>query len=99
LFYRYRHLDDFGAPETTFLATAFWRAEALVCVGRLQEAQEALLTLRTYANSLGLYSEDVGLDGSQWGNFPQTYSHVGLMTATARLARRLDLPFFEDQPQ
>lgn len=99
LFYRYRHLDDFGAPETTFLATAFWRAEALVCVGRLQEAQEALLALRGYANALGLYSEDLGVDGSQWGNFPQTYSHVGLMTATARLAHRLDLPFFEDQPQ
>jgi glucoamylase len=41
-----------------------------------------------------LFSEDVTADGSQWGNFPQTYSHVGLMNAVYRIARKLDRPIF-----
>jgi GH15 family glucan-1,4-alpha-glucosidase len=94
LFYRYVHEDDFGRSQATFLATAFWYVEALACVGRLSEAMEALERLLTYANHLGLFSEDVTLDGSQWGNFPQTYSHVGLMNAVYRIARKLDRPIF-----
>jgi GH15 family glucan-1,4-alpha-glucosidase len=94
LFYRYVHEDDFGRPQATFLATAFWYVEALACVGRLTEATEALERLLTYSNHLGLFSEDVTLDGSQWGNFPQTYSHVGLMNAVYRIARKLDRPIF-----
>jgi len=94
LFYRYRHDDDFGAPETTFLVTGFWRAEALACLGLLDEAEDAIRRLLACGNHLGLLSEDVSSDGSQWGNFPQTYSHVGLMNAVSRLARRLDRPFF-----
>jgi GH15 family glucan-1,4-alpha-glucosidase len=94
LFYRYVHEDDFGRPQATFLATAFWYVEALACVGRLSEAVEALERLLTYSNHLGLFSEDVTLDGSQWGNFPQTYSHVGLMNAVYRIARKLDRPIF-----
>ena len=75
LFYRYVHEDDFGKPQSSFLATAFWHVEALACVGRVREAVEALEHLLQYSNHLGLFSEDVTLDGSQWGNFPQTYSH------------------------
>jgi GH15 family glucan-1,4-alpha-glucosidase len=41
-----------------------------------------------------LFSEDVTPDGSQWGNFPQAYSHVGLMNAVFRIARKLDRPIF-----
>lgn len=94
LFYRYVHEDDFGKPQATFLATAFWYVETLACVGRVSEAIEALERLLTYSNHLGLFSEDVTLDGSQWGNFPQTYSHVGLMNAVYRIARKLDRPIF-----
>jgi GH15 family glucan-1,4-alpha-glucosidase len=94
LFYRYVHEDDFGKPQATFLATAFWYVESLACVGRTSEAIEALERLLTYSNHLGLFSEDVTLDGSQWGNFPQTYSHVGLMNAVYRIARKLDRPIF-----
>jgi glucoamylase len=47
-----------------------------------------------YANHLGIFSEDVGLDGSQWGNFPQTYSHVGLINAVFRISKKLDRPIF-----
>ena len=95
LFYRYLHKDDFGKPKTTFLVTAFWHVEALACVGRVQEAVDQFTQLMQYSNHLGLLSEDVDAsDGSQWGNFPQAYSHVGLMNAAYRIAKKLDLPVF-----
>jgi GH15 family glucan-1,4-alpha-glucosidase len=88
LFYRYKHLDDFGMPETTFLVCAFWYVDALACVGRVDDARKVLDELLKHANHLGIFSEDVGLDGSQWGNFPQTYSHVGLINAAFRIAKK-----------
>jgi len=94
LFFRYVHPDDFGRPQATFVGTAFWYVEALACVGRVDEAIAAVEGLLRHANHLGLFSEDVDLDGGQWGNFPQTYSHVGLMNAVYRIARRLDQPIF-----
>ncbi len=94
LFFRYLHADDFGKPQATFLGTAFWYVEALACVGRIDEAMAAVESLLGHANHLGLFSEDVDLHGGQWGNFPQTYSHVGLMNAVYRIARRLDQPIF-----
>ena len=72
LFFRYKHEDDFGMPETTFLICAFWYVEALACVGRLDEAIEVFEELVQYGNHLGLLSEDVHeTNGSQWGNFPR----------------------------
>ena len=72
LFYRYKHQDDFGEPETTFLICGFWYVEALACVGRLNEAIAAFEKLEGFSNHVGLLSEDVNeKDGSQWGNFPQ----------------------------
>lgn len=95
LFYRYKHKDDFGVPETTFLICAFWYIEALACVGRLDEAVEGFETLIKYCNHLQLFSEDVDQKtGSQWGNFPQAYSHVGLMNAAFRIGKKLDKPSF-----
>ncbi len=95
LFYRYKHVDDFGEPETTFLICAFWYVEALACVGRLDEAIEYFENLISYSNHVGLLSEDVKeADGSMWGNFPQAYSHVGLLNAATRIARKLDRPDF-----
>jgi len=95
LFYRYKHEDDFGIPETTFLICAFWYVEALACVGRIDESIEYFEKLLQYANHLGLLSEDVdSKTGSQWGNFPQAYSHVGLMNAAYRISKKLDHPVF-----
>lgn len=94
LFYRYIHDDDFGKPETTFLVCAFWYAEALASTGKVDEAVSTIEKLLEYSNHLGLFSEDAGRDGSQWGNFPQTYSHVGLMNAIYRIAAKLDRPVF-----
>jgi len=95
LFYRYLHMDDFGMPETTFLICAFWYVEALACVGRVDEAAETFENIMQYSNHLGLFSEDVdAATGSQWGNFPQAYSHVGLVNAAYRIATKLDAPDF-----
>ena len=95
LFYRYKHEDDFGAPESTFLICAYWYIEALATVGRLQEAVECFENLNQYSNHLGLLSEDVdSATGSQWGNFPQAYSHVGQVNAAYRIAKKLDRPNF-----
>ena len=95
LFYRYRHSDDFGRPKTTFLICAFWYVEALACVGRLDEAIKEFESLLQYSNHLLLFSEDIDEEtGSQWGNFPQAYSHVGLMNAAYRIAIKLDNPVF-----
>jgi len=90
LFYRYKHYDDFGFPESTFLVCAFWYVDALACVGRVDDAIRNLDQLLTFSNHLGIFSEDATTDGSQWGNFPQTYSHVGLINAACRIGRKLD---------
>ena len=97
LFYRYLEADDFGMPEATFLICGFWYAEALACVGRIDDAMEAFEELSSKANHLGLLSEDVDAsDGSMWGNFPQAYSHVGLVNAAARINSRRNQPGFLD---
>jgi glucoamylase len=90
LFYRYKHYDDFGFPESTFLVCAFWYVDALACVGRVDDAIRNLDELLQFSNHLGIFSEDATIDGSQWGNFPQTYSHVGLINAACRISRKLD---------
>ncbi|MET3112654.1 GH15 family glucan-1,4-alpha-glucosidase [Pedobacter sp. CG_S7] len=95
LFYRYKHNDDFGKPKTTFLICAFWYVEALACVGRIDDAIREFESLIEFGNHLNLFSEDIDeKDGSQWGNFPQAYSHVGLMNAAHRIAIKLDRPVF-----
>lgn len=97
LFYRYLHKDDFGRPKSTFLVCSFWYVEALACVGRLEETQDVFKQLLSFGNHLMLFSEDVDdEDGSQWGNFPQAYSHVGLVNAVYRIAIKLDNPTFFD---
>jgi len=95
LFYRYKYADDFGKPKTTFLICAFWYVEALAAVGRTDDAIREFESLLQFSNHLLLFSEDVDeVDGSQWGNFPQAYSHVGLMNAAYRIAMKLDRPIF-----
>jgi GH15 family glucan-1,4-alpha-glucosidase len=67
----------------------------LACVGRLDEAIKYFENLLSYSNHVGLLSEDVkASDGSMWGNFPQAYSHVGLLNAATRIAHKLDKPSF-----
>lgn len=87
--YRYLHNDDFGKPETTFLVCTFWYIETLACMDRLDEAIILFNKVSERANHLGLFSEDIeSITGNQWGNFPQTYSHVGLVNAAHKLSQK-----------
>ena len=88
---RYSAPDDFGTPHAAFTVCTFWLVEALAILGRTDEARELFEYLLSLHNGLGLYSEDILPDTlEQSGNFPQTYSHVGLINAAFRLSRRWD---------
>lgn len=95
LFYRYRHADDFGLPEVAFLVCGFWYVRALAVVGRIDDAIHTFEQLLSYSNHVGLLSEDVDpVSGSQWGNCPQTYSHVGVINCAFDIWKKLDRPAF-----
>jgi GH15 family glucan-1,4-alpha-glucosidase len=88
---RYSSPDDFGMPTAAFTVCTFWLVEALAIIGRTDEARDLFERLLSLDNGLGLYSEDILPDTlEQTGNFPQTYSHVGLINAAFRLSRRWD---------
>jgi GH15 family glucan-1,4-alpha-glucosidase len=85
---RYVEADDFGEPGSAFLVCTFWYIEALASVGRREEALALFENVLTHRNHLGLLPEDIAPDtGALWGNFPQTYSQVGLISAAMRLSR------------
>ena len=67
----------------------FWYVECLARAGRLDEAQLAFEMMLTYANHLGLYSEQIGPNGELLGNFPQAFTHLGLISAAISLDRQL----------
>lgn len=90
LMYRYLHHDGLGGTEATFTACGFWYAEALARLGFRDEAREVFENLLSHANHLGLLSEDIDpITGEQWGNFPQTYSHVGVINAAFAISPML----------
>jgi GH15 family glucan-1,4-alpha-glucosidase len=85
--FRYGHEDDFGRPETAFIVCTFWYIDALAALGRRDEARALFETLLRCRNSLGLLSEDIDPATHRlWGNFPQTYSMVGLINSAVRLS-------------
>ena len=87
LLYRYRGDDGIeGGAEGTFLLCTFWLAEALAVTGRPDEAEVVLRRAATHANDLGLLAEQVGPDGQLLGNFPQAFSHLGLVLAAQAVA-------------
>ncbi len=89
--YRYRVADDFGRPRTAFTACTFWHIDALARIGRVEEARAMFEDVLAHRNRLGLLSEDIDTTtGELWGNFPQTYSMVGIINAANRLSRRWD---------
>ena len=84
---RYEAPDDFGKPETAFNICTFWRLDALAKTGRKDEARAIFETMLAARNHLGLLSEDTHpVTGEMWGNFPQTYSMVGIINAAMRLS-------------
>jgi len=85
---RYDAADDFGAPTVSFAVCTFWYVDALAAVGRVEEAREMFEKLLALRNPAGLLSEDIDpATGELWGNFPQTYSLVGIIISAMRLSR------------
>jgi len=92
--FRYEAEDDIGRPETSFIVCSFWYVDALTTAGRRDEARALFDELMAKRNSLGLLSEDIDpRSGELWGNFPQTYSMVGLINAAMRLSKSWEEAF------
>ena len=85
---RYAKEDDFGAPETAFNICTFWLIDALARSDRKDEARELFTTMLGHTTASGLLSEDMDFDtGELWGNFPQTYSLVGVINCASLLSK------------
>lgn len=85
---RYAADDDFGAPETAFNVCTFWLIEALHLAGRDEEARKLFCTMLSHTTQSGLLSEDLDYEtGELWGNFPQTYSLVGVINCAGLLSK------------
>jgi GH15 family glucan-1,4-alpha-glucosidase len=83
---RYRNVDDFGETTSAFTICSFWWAEALALAGRLDDAIAVFDRMLAQSNPLGLFSEDIDpATGALLGNFPQAYTHVGLINAAATI--------------
>ncbi|QYU68900.1 hypothetical protein J4558_01780 [Leptolyngbya sp. 15MV] len=85
---RYAAEDDFGTPETAFNVCTFWLIEALHLAQRDDEARELFGRMIDHSTSSGLLSEDMDFEtGELWGNFPQTYSLVGVINCAVLLSK------------
>jgi GH15 family glucan-1,4-alpha-glucosidase len=88
LLLRYSVPDDFGKPASAFLICAFWYVDALNATGRRDEARQIFERALALRNPFGLFSEDVDVpSGALWGNFPQSFSMVGLINSATRLSK------------
>jgi GH15 family glucan-1,4-alpha-glucosidase len=86
--FRYVEPDDFGEPETAFNFCTFWFIEALHQNGRDAEAREIFEQMLSRRTNAGLLSEDIRVEDNElWGNYPQTYSLVGIINCAVRLSR------------
>src|SRR5262249_1138708 len=82
LVYRYRARDGLEGDEGTFLLCTFWLAQALALAGRTDRAREVFERAAAFVNDVGLLAEEVdGPSGELLGNFPQAFSHIGLVNA------------------
>jgi GH15 family glucan-1,4-alpha-glucosidase len=88
LVYRYRVADGLAGEEGSFLLCTFWLAHALALGGELMRAREVFGRAAAFANDLGLLAEEVdGATGELLGNFPQAFSHIGLVNAAWAIAQ------------
>ena len=86
--FRYVRADDFGSPENAFIICTFWYIDAVIAQGRTAEARELFEHMLACRNHLGLLSEDINPETNElWGNFPQTYSLVGLINCAMKLSK------------
>jgi GH15 family glucan-1,4-alpha-glucosidase len=82
--------DGLQGSEGTFSLCTFAYVDALTRAGRIQDARQAFEKMLTYANHVGLYSEEMALSGEQIGNFPQAFTHLSLVDAAVALDAALD---------
>ena len=82
--------DGLRGAEGTFSLCTFGYVDSLARAGQLEKARNTFEKMLTYANHLGLYSEEIALTGEQIGNFPQAFTHLSLIDAALTLNRRLD---------
>jgi len=93
--FRYATADDFGLPKTSFIISTFWYIDALAASGRREEARRLFEGVLARRNHLGLLSEDLDpASGELWGNYPQTYSLVGLILCAMRLSKTWEEAFW-----
>lgn len=95
LIYRYRpneELEGLSGGEGTFSMCTFWYVECLSKAGQLNKARLNFEKMLGYANHLGLYAEQLGVQGEHLGNFPQAFTHLGLITAALNLDHQLNDP-------
>ncbi|WP_433380731.1 glycoside hydrolase family 15 protein [Actinoplanes sp. CA-142083] len=96
LVYRYRAesgVDGVAGGEGTFLLCTFWLAQALAMAGRVAEAREVFERAASYANDVGLLAEEIDpATGELLGNFPQAFSHIGLVNAAWAITKAVQQP-------
>lgn len=93
LVYRYRQheaFDGLKGGEGTFSMCTFWYVECLSSAGELSKARLYFEKMLGYANHLGLYAEMLGMQGEHLGNFPQAFTHLGLISAALNLDKQLN---------
>lgn len=89
LLFRYVVEDDFGKPDVAFTVCAFWYMDALAASGNTEEARQLYEKILKCCNHVGILSEDIDFETHElWGNFPQTYSMVGLIQLALRLSEK-----------
>jgi GH15 family glucan-1,4-alpha-glucosidase len=81
--------DGLAGTEGTFSMCSFWLVEAMSRAGQVDEARLMFEKMLTYANHVGLYSEQIGPSGEALGNFPQAFTHLALISAAYDLDRAL----------
>lgn len=92
--FRYKNQDDFGLPKHAFTICTFWLIDALAALERTQQARDVFSRVLGRANHVGLLSEDIDpVSGELWGNFPQAYSHVGVINSAFRLSKSWEEAF------
>ncbi|OMP31217.1 glycoside hydrolase family 15 protein [Mangrovimonas sp. DI 80] len=91
LLYRYKNMDDFGLPSSSFTICTFWFINSLYKIGEVQKAKQWFDRLLSYSNHLGLFSEDIDFKTKRLlGNFPQAYSHLALIETAINLSNVTD---------
>jgi pentatricopeptide repeat protein len=82
MMFRYNNEDDFGVPSNSLIICTFWLIDALFKIGFMEEAETLFKKMLKSSNHLGLYSEHINVTTNElMGNFPQGYSHLGLIKA------------------